>query len=311
MRKSDYHFHDPKGEHYDELCDVDASPNAPAWLDMLRNMWADQPEKEARYADLFRRLRITPGERILEVGSGAGGVARLLARLTHGQNSIVAVDPSRLAIAEARRLTAEADLAEAIDFRVMDGRALDLPDAVFDVALCTRTLVHAREPETILSEMVRVLRPGGRLLALEPDRDGLLSSAPRDEVNRLLWSRRRSLNPQIGRHLYGLLRRAGLADVEVVPTYRMSTAPPSPAAALEVRQALELRSGDYWELVEAGLVDAAALEEYAEGLEEAARTGIFFRFDLEFCAVGTKPATSASAAVSPETVNPARSDAGS
>lgn len=221
------------------------------------------------------------------------------------------MDPSRLAIAEARRLTAEAGLAAAIDFRAMDGRALDFPDAAFDVALCARTLVHAREPETILSEMVRVLRPGGRLLALEPDRDGLISSAPRDEVNRLLWSRRRSLNPQIGRHLYGLFRRAGLADVEVVPTYRMSTAPPSPAAALEVRQALELRSGDYWELVEAGLVDAAALEEYAEGLEEAARTGIFFRFDLEFCAVGTKPATSASAAVSPEIANPARSDAGS
>ena len=279
----------PEGDGYDELSDVDASANAAGWLEMLRGMWAGAPgEKEARYADLFRRFHLVPGERVLEVGCGAGGASRLLARLTNGRNPIVAADPSQLAIAEARRLGNGEPGAPAVEYQVMDGRSLGFADGTFAAAFCSRVLVHAREPASIVEEMVRVIRPGGRLLAVEPDRDGLLTSAPRDEVNRLLWSRRRSRNPRIGRHLYGMFRRAGLRDVEVVPHFRASTAPPGPVAAREVRQAIAARSGDYWELVRAGLIDEAALEEHASGLEEAARTGVFLRCDLEFAVIGTK-----------------------
>jgi ubiquinone/menaquinone biosynthesis C-methylase UbiE len=276
-------------EPYDELADVDSSPNADSWLAMLRNMWSSQPEKESRYSDLFARLCIQPGVPVLEVGCGAGGASRLLYRLTEGQNPIVAVDPSRLAIEEARRLSSAEGLADAVDYRVMDGRALEFSDGAFGVTFCARVLVHAFEPERLLAEMLRVTRSGGRLLAIEPDRDGLLSDAPADEVNRLMWSRRRSINPRIGRHLYGMLVRAGLRDVEVIPSFRVSTTPPGDTAALEVRQALATHSGDHWSLVEAGLATEQALREYADGLAEAARTGVYLRCDLEFAVLGTKP----------------------
>lgn len=280
------------GGHHDALADIDGSPNARDWLAMMRDMWSGQPDKEERYSELFQALRIAPDERVLEVGCGVGGASRLLAKLTGGANPIVAVDPSRLAVEEARRMAAEASLGESVEFHVMDGRDLRFGDATFDVAFCSRVLVHARDPERILSEMIRVLKPGGRLLAVEPDRDGLISTAPRDEVNRLMWSRRRSLNPTIGRQLYVLFRRAGLVDVRVVPSFRTSTKPPGEAAIREVRDALEQRTGDYWRLVEDGLVDADALSEYARGLEEAARSGLYLRCDLEFSVFGTRPAAS-------------------
>ena len=75
----------------------------------------------------------------------------------------------------------------------------------------------------------------------------------------------------------------------MIPWFRVSTQPPSPSAAAEVRRDLAARSGDYWELVRAGLVDEAALAAYADGIEEAARSGIYLRTDLEFVVLAAKP----------------------
>lgn len=277
---------------HDALADVDTAEDPEPWLAMLRGMWAGVDrgqwgEKEDRYADLFQRLRLRRGSVALEVGCGAGGASRLLAQVVAGAR-VVGVDPSRLAVAEAIRLTAAAGLAGRVTFEPMDGRRLSYPDGAFDAVFASRVLVHAFDPEGILSEMLRVLRPGGSLLVVEPDRDGSIGSVPHDEVNRLYWKHRRSINPDVGRHVYAMCRRAGLVEVEVIPWFRVSTQPPSPSAAAEVRRSLATRSGDHWELVRAGLVDEGALAEYAAGLEEAARSGIYLRTDLEFVVLATK-----------------------
>jgi ubiquinone/menaquinone biosynthesis C-methylase UbiE len=284
---------DRDGVQYDALADVDTTSDPEPWLSMLRGMWSGVDrggwgEKEARYADLFRRLGLQPGGVALEVGCGAGGASRLLARVVDGVR-VVGVDPSRLAVAEAIRLTHVAALADRVSFEAMDGRQLTYPDVAFDAVFATRVLVHAFDPEEILSEMLRVLRPGGRCLLVEPDRDGILGSLPHDEVDRLYWRHRRSINPSIGRHLYAMCRRAGLGRVEVIPWFRVSTQPPSPSTAAEIRRDLAARSGDYWELVRAGLVDEAALAEHATGIEQAVRSGINLRTDLEFAVLATKP----------------------
>ena len=143
---------------------------------MLRGMWAGVDrgqwgDKETRYAELFRRLGLQSGSVALEVGCGAGGASRLLAQVVEGAR-VVGVDPSRLAVDEAIRLTDAAGLAGRVSFETMDGRRLSYPDGAFDAVFASRVLVHAFDPEGILSEMLRVLRPGGRLLVVEPDRDG-------------------------------------------------------------------------------------------------------------------------------------------
>lgn len=277
---------------YDALADVDTADDPEPWLAMLRGMWAGVDrgqwgDKEQRYAELFRRLGLRRGSVALEVGCGAGGASRLLAQVVKGAR-VVGVDPSRLAVAEAIRLTAAAGLAGRVSFETMDGRSLAYPDGSFDAVFASRVLVHAFDPEGILAEMLRVLRPGGRLLVVEPDRDGTLGSVAHDEVDRLYWKHRRSINPDVGRRLYSMCRRAGLAEVEVIPWFRVSTRPPSPTAAAEVRRDLAARSGDYWELVRAGLTDEAALAAYADELEEAARSGIYLRTDLEFVVLATR-----------------------
>jgi SAM-dependent methyltransferase len=111
-----------------------------------------------RYEAVLRLLaeRWRPGVEVLEVGSGSGGVTEFLAYPVTG------VDP-------AFERTAE----RSTEFlRRVPGRATALPldDASFDLVLCVEVVEHlaAEEREPALAEMVRVLRPGGRLVLTFP-----------------------------------------------------------------------------------------------------------------------------------------------
>ena len=110
------------------------------------------------------------GKRILDLGCGEGGYAR---ELTRRGAQVTAVDCSEKAVAHARRLAAEEKLA--ITHLVRNSNDLfGLPDASFDVVLCSMMLMDCEDLEGTLREAARVLRPEGRLFAsvLHPCFDG-------------------------------------------------------------------------------------------------------------------------------------------
>jgi phosphatidylethanolamine/phosphatidyl-N-methylethanolamine N-methyltransferase len=144
-------------------------------------------------------LGLQPGERVLLVGAGTGadlpflppGVAALATDLT----------PAMLA--RARSL-----VRPGIELRVMDGQALDLPDASFDAVILHLILAVIPDPAACLREAARVLRPGGRIAVFDkflPDeaRPGLLRRAAN------LWTD--ALFTDINRRMGDILRAAGAA----------------------------------------------------------------------------------------------------
>jgi len=110
------------------------------------------------------------GLAVLDVGCGAGFMAEPLA----ARGALVkGVDPSEAAIALARRHSALNH--PTIDFRVATGESLPFPDSMFDVVVCVDVLEHVTDPPAVLSEVRRVLRPGGIFLFDTINRNPLAS----------------------------------------------------------------------------------------------------------------------------------------
>lgn len=109
----------------------------------------------SKYADT---LRPHSGSRILDVGCGTGQVVR---RLTHQGFEVHGVDVSEPNIERARRINPNC--------RLYDGLNLPYPDAHFDAAGALNVLEHVEAPEAFIAEVVRVVRPHGRIVLSSPN----------------------------------------------------------------------------------------------------------------------------------------------
>jgi SAM-dependent methyltransferase len=131
-------------------------------------------EKQERYRDLYRRQRpgyedgvatyarlvgkyLTPETRVLDAGCGRGGIIELY---WEDVKQAVGVDFDLDSLSEHRCLEqlVRGNLAQ-----------LPFPGDSFDVVMCSWVLEHLTQPDVVLAELARVLRPGGHLVLLAPN----------------------------------------------------------------------------------------------------------------------------------------------
>jgi MPBQ/MSBQ methyltransferase len=126
------------------------------------------------------------GAQVLDVGCGIGGSARILAR-DYGLD-VLGISISTAQIERARALTPD-DLPHC-RFAVMDALALDLPDAGFDAVWSVEACPHMPDKQRYADELLRVLRPGGRLAVADWNRrdpaDGAMNRRERWVMRQLL-----------------------------------------------------------------------------------------------------------------------------
>ncbi|MFN9644576.1 MAG: methyltransferase domain-containing protein [Cyanobacteriota bacterium] len=131
--------------------------------------------------------QLPPGSTVLDVGCGIGGSARILAR-DYGLD-VLAISISPAQIARARALT-PASLAPLCRFAVMDALALDLPEGSFDAVWSVEASPHMPDKQRYADELLRVLRPGGRLAIADWNRrdatDGALTPLENQVMRQLL-----------------------------------------------------------------------------------------------------------------------------
>lgn len=117
-------------------------------------------------AGLLQAAALQPGERVLDVACGTGLVARLAAERVGPTGTVTGVDISPDMIEVAQPTPAPA--VPAVDWQVGDAASLPLPDGAYDVVLCQMGLMFMEDRPRALSEMRRVLAPGGRLVVNTP-----------------------------------------------------------------------------------------------------------------------------------------------
>jgi SAM-dependent methyltransferase len=196
--------------------DVDRTGRAGVYadyLDQVRGLEAVAEWKERSFAALAPR----PGAVLLDVGCGTGEDVRTLARRVVPGGRAIGVDASEGMVAEARRRAA-AEGAEGAEFVRADVRALPLGDGAADGSRAERVLQHLDDPAAAIAEMARIVRPGGRVVAAEPDWGTLVidsgDAEAAAEVATAAGLRLRS--GLVGRSLRRLFAEAGLEEVTAV-----------------------------------------------------------------------------------------------
>jgi arsenite methyltransferase len=186
------------------------------------------PDVVQQRAEVLALLAAQPGERVLDVGSGPGFLVASLADAVGPGGAVHGVDPSAPMNALARELLGSRPWA-----RIDDGDALDLPypDGAFDAAVSTQVYEYVADIPRALSELRRVLRPGGRALVLDTDWDSVVWHAADRELHRRVlaaWEEH-LVHPHLPPTLPASLRRAGfrVTGRHLIPLFNPSFEPDS------------------------------------------------------------------------------------
>jgi SAM-dependent methyltransferase len=143
----------------------DARPHSERYFTDARDYWW-----HADYLALvIQRLGLGAAPRVLEVGVGQGHFARAVAPHLGPGFDFVGLDPEPKSLATASARCEAANLPGTFAFVEGRAEALPFPDATFDFVICQTLLIHLADPAAGFAEMVRVCRPGGRILACEPN----------------------------------------------------------------------------------------------------------------------------------------------
>lgn len=119
---------------------------------------------EPAHGRMLDMVDLQPGERVLDVACGTGLVTFRIADLVAPEGAVVGTDISGRMVEAAGGIAAQRGIANA-RFERADAEELPFADHTFDAAVCGLGLMYVPDPQKALSEMHRVLKPGGRAAA--------------------------------------------------------------------------------------------------------------------------------------------------
>ena len=183
-----------------------------------------EPERIQRYEAMFQwreenvrtlqSLALGVGNRVLDYGSGPGFLALGVADIVGTKGSVSGVDINAQFVEDANRRAASYD---NVEFHLLRDVAIPLTDVSVDRVICKNVLEYVPSVERTLTELYRVLEPEGRILVIDSDW-GFVLVEPWSmlETRRFFEAAGPAFRePNIGRKLSGLLKKAGFTDVKV------------------------------------------------------------------------------------------------
>jgi SAM-dependent methyltransferase len=143
-------------------------PTGRAWAEdldyppELANVPEPAAESFAGVANPFSLGRLKPGERVLDLGSGAGTDSLVAAQMVGPAGSVTGIDMTPEMLGKARAAAAEMG-ATNVEFVESEAERLPFPDGSFDVVISNGVIDLIPDKDAVFSELFRVLAPGGRM----------------------------------------------------------------------------------------------------------------------------------------------------
>lgn len=172
-------------------------------------------EPEARW--MLEEIGVTRRWWTVDVGCGPLGILDLLSEYAGKGTEVVGLERDPQMLAFGRELMAEREM-DNVRLIEGDARATGLPESSFDLAHARLVLVNVPDPEEVVTEMVRIVRPGGWVALQEVDWISWICDPIHPawtrllEINSDIW-RRRGMDVNIGRRLPRMLQQLGLEDI--------------------------------------------------------------------------------------------------
>jgi ubiquinone/menaquinone biosynthesis C-methylase UbiE len=163
----------------------------------------------------IKALDIHVGHQVLDAGCGTGKLSLDLAAHVGNSGRVIGIDVSATMIAEAKRRSRNSTLP--VLFAQGDLHRLQFRDTCFDRCYSERTFQHLPDPRLALGELLRMTRPGGKIVILEPDHDLVIIDTPYVDINRrfIAWRSNTFQSGGIAHQLYRMFKEFGAVDVTV------------------------------------------------------------------------------------------------
>jgi arsenite methyltransferase len=166
-------------------------PTGRAWAedldypDELANVPESAVESFAGVANPWAMGRLAPGERVLDLGSGAGTDSLIAAQMVGKEGHVTGIDMTQEMLAKARAAAAEMR-ATTVEFVEGEAERLPFPDASFDVVISNGVIDLIPDKDAVFTELYRVLAPGGRIQVADVTIQNPVSAEGRRNID--LWT---------------------------------------------------------------------------------------------------------------------------
>ncbi len=231
------------------------------------------------------------GSMVLEAGCGVGAQTKIIAP-KNPDSKFISVDISQESIVEAKKISDSWGITN-VEFEQADVFNLPFKDEVFDSAIVCFVLEHVNKPVAALKELIRVVKRGGTIMAIEGDHGSAYlhpdSQYALQAIQCLVQlQKQHGGNGNIGRELYPLFTSVGLQDVNVTPRVVYADASrPQLVEGFTKNTFTAMIEGIGEEAIQQGLITKEAFEQGIRDLYRSAETDGVFNYTF-FKAFGTK-----------------------
>ncbi len=191
----------------------------------IRHLVAQAEVYAPEAIELFDLIGLSAGATAIDLGCGVLGVLHQLAERVGAHGRVVGLDREARMVEYGHKLAEQRGLAA--EFIQANASASGLPDCSFDLVHARTLLLNVQNPQDIVAEMMRLAKPGGVVAVQEPDASGWNCDPPHPAFDILRTAilnayRRTGKDFNIGRRIARMLRDAGLKDVHVRATARVT-----------------------------------------------------------------------------------------